>query len=172
YSATAEMLGPNDDNASTAVLVGGTASALLLGAIVFLLARDRTGMSGATARASTQSTLNEARMMGIIRSSMEAIITIDENQRIVIFNPTAEQVFDCSAMDAIGASLSRFIPERFRADHARHVRQFGVTGVSDRQMGKLRVLFGLRANGEEFPIEASISQIDDGTGKLYTVMLR
>lgn len=110
--------------------------------------------------------------MGIIRSSMEAIITIDENQCIVIFNPMAEQVFDCSAMDAIGASLSRFIPERFRADHACHVRQFGVTGVSDRQMGKLRVLFGLRANGEEFPIEASISQIDDGTGKLYTVMLR
>ena len=39
-------------------------------------------------------------------------------------------------------------------------------------MGKQRVLFGLRADGEEFPIEASISQIDDSDGKLYTVMLR
>ena len=114
----------------------------------------------------------EARMMGIIRSSMEAIITVDESQTIVIFNPAAERVFGVSAMEAVGAPLSRFIPERFRAAHARHVEQFGVTGVSERQMGRQRVLFGLRADGTEFPIEASISQIRDGTGKLYTVMLR
>lgn len=110
--------------------------------------------------------------MGIIRSSMEAIITVDENQTIVIFNPAAEQVFGVSAMEAVGAPLSRFIPERFRAAHARHVEQFGVTGVSERQMGRQRVLFGLRGDGTEFPIEASISQIRDGAGKLYTVMLR
>jgi two-component system sensor histidine kinase UhpB len=116
--------------------------------------------------------LNEARMMSIIRSAMEVIITIDEAQRIVIFNPMAEKVFECSAMDAIGSSLSRFIPERFREHHAQHVRQFGVTGVSDRQMGRQRVLFGLRDNGDEFPIEASISQVYGDEGKLYTVMLR
>ena len=111
-------------------------------------------------------------MMGIIRSSMEAVITVDESQTVVIFNPAAERVFGVSAMEAIGAPLSRFIPERFRAAHARHVEQFGVTGVSERQMGRQRVLFGLRGDGSEFPIEASISQIRDGTGKLYTVMLR
>jgi two-component system sensor histidine kinase UhpB len=116
--------------------------------------------------------LNEARLMGIIRSSMEAIITVDETQRIVIFNPMAEQVFKCTATDAIGAPLSRFIPERFRAAHEKHVDQFGITGVADRKMGEMRVLFGLRGTGEEFPIEASISQIQDGPGKLYTVMLR
>jgi len=103
---------------------------------------------------------------------MEVIITVDEAQRIVIFNPMAEQVFGCSASDAVGTSLSRFIPERFRSDHAAHVKQFGVTGVSDRQMGRQRVLFGVRTNGEEFPIEASISQIQGDGGKLYTVMLR
>jgi len=110
--------------------------------------------------------------MSIIRSAMEVIITIDEAQRIVIFNPMAEKVFGCSAMDAIGTSLSRFIPERFREHHGQHVKQFGVTGVSDRQMGRQRVLFGLRTNGEEFPIEASISQVYGDDGKLYTVMLR
>jgi two-component system sensor kinase len=115
---------------------------------------------------------SEARMMAIIRSSMEAIITIDEHQRIIIFNPMAEQVFCCPAMDAVGAPLDRFIPERFRKAHAQHVEQFGMTGVSDRQMGKQRVLWGLRANGEEFPLEASISQISDGSTRLYTVMLR
>lgn len=117
--------------------------------------------------------LNEARMMAIIRSSMEAIITVDESQKIVIFNPAAEYVFGLTAMEAIGSPLSRFIPERFRAAHAQHVDQFGVTGVTERQMGRQqRVLYGLRANGEEFPIEASISQIREASGRLYTVMLR
>nr|WP_246279054.1 PAS domain-containing sensor histidine kinase [Paraburkholderia ultramafica] len=136
------------------------------------MARAR-GLSTATSAAHSQSSVNEARMMAIIRSSMEAIITVDERQNIVIFNPMAEHVFGCSAADALGTSLSRFIPERFRAAHERHVDQFGVTGVSERQMGKQqRVLFGLRSTGEEFPIEASISQVSDGDSKLYTVMLR
>ncbi|WP_413169440.1 PAS domain S-box protein [Burkholderia latens] len=151
-----------------AALLGGTVLSLALAALVrqVVANRPRPGTPAGDAQP------GEARMMGIIRSSMEAIITVDENQTIVIFNPAAEQVFGVSAMDAVGAPLSRFIPERFRAAHARHVEQFGVTGVSERQMGRQRVLFGLRGDGTEFPIEASISQIRDGTGKLYTVMLR
>jgi two-component system sensor kinase len=116
--------------------------------------------------------ISQARLLGIIRSSMEAIITIDKNQRIAMFNPMAERLFGCPSSEALGAPLERFVPERFRAAHAAHVRQFGVTGVSDRQMSGRRVLYGLRANGDEFPIEASISQFDDDEGKLYTVMLR
>ncbi len=172
YTTSGRYPRAEDEFAETTVLIAGVAAACLFGAMAFLIARERGGGSVATSKARSQSTLNEARMMGIIRSSMEAIITVDERQNIVIFNPMAEQVFGCSAMDAVGASLSRFIPERFRAGHQRHVEQFGVTGVSDRQMGRQRVLFGLRSNGEEFPIEASISQIRDGDGNLYTVMLR
>ena len=172
YTASGRYLRAEDEFAETTVLIAGVAAACLLSAMAFLIASERGGGSIATSKARSQSTLNEARMMGIIRSSMEAIITVDERQNIVIFNPMAEQVFGCTAMEAVGASLSRFIPERFRAGHERHVEQFGVTGVSDRQMGRQRVLFGLRSNGEEFPIEASISQIRDGDGKLYTVMLR
>jgi len=151
-----------------AVLLAGTALSLTLAALVQQVVAKR----GLAALPAGDSQPTEARMMGIIRSSMEAIITVDESQTIVIFNPAAERVFGVSAMEAVGAPLSRFIPERFRAAHARHVEQFGVTGVSVRQMGRQRVLFGLRADGTEFPIEASISQIRDGTGKLYTVMLR
>ncbi|CAD6554393.1 hypothetical protein LMG28727_05712 [Paraburkholderia kirstenboschensis] len=157
------------------VLLICVAAALLVATSAFILVRARREAFSAHSEASaaiSQSGVNEARMMAIIRSSMEAIISIDEQQRVVLFNPMAEQVFGCSAMDAIGAPLERFIPERFRAAHARHVEQFGVTGVSDRQMGRQRVLSGLRANGEEFPIEASISQIRDGGARLYTVMLR
>jgi PAS domain S-box-containing protein len=101
---------------------------------------------------------------GIIRSATEAIITIDESQKILIFNPMAETLFACTAEDAIGTSLDRFIPVRYRSAHARQVQEFGVTGTSERQMGKRLPLFGLRADGVEFPIEASISQFVEQAG--------
>lgn len=113
----------------------------------------------------------EARMLAIVRASREAIITIDAREGILMFNPMAECIFGVSATDAIGTLIKRFIPERYRAAHSQHVAQFGAAGVSDIELGR-RILYGLRANGEEFPIEASISQIDDQHGKLYTVMLR
>ncbi|MDY7804135.1 PAS domain-containing sensor histidine kinase [Burkholderia stagnalis] len=171
YSADGRPGATGAQRAAGTVLTAGLLASLALAALVYVLLRGRPG-SAADVGARSSGILNEARMMGIIRSSMEAIITIDEKQTVVIFNPMAEQVFGVSAMEAIGAPLSRFIPERFRAAHAKHVDQFGVTGVSERQMGRQRVLFGLRGNGEEFPIEASISQIRDASGKLYTVMLR
>ncbi len=154
------------------VLGAGTLMSLLL----FGMARGVTKRhAAAEARAEDMTralSSSAARMGGIIHASMEAIVSVDENQHIVIFNPAAETMFRCKAEDTIGSPLSRFIPERFRDTHHRHVERFGITGTSDRQMGKQRDLYGLRANGEEFPIEASISQITENGRKLYTVMLR
>ncbi|GLU33748.1 sensor kinase [Trinickia caryophylli] len=160
------------DFGSAAFVAAGCVAALLAGLGAYVFAR-RHGPRTAAGGERALSSLTEARMMAIIRSSSEAIITIDEVQRIVIFNPMAEQVFRCSAMEAIGETLDRFIPARYREVHRKHVEQFGATGVAERQMGRQRILTGLRADGEEFPIEASISQIADGDGRhFYTVMLR
>lgn len=172
YTTDDSSLAAIADDSSNAVLIAGTIASLLLATTAFLLMRESAAASDEASRARLRSTPDEARMMGIIRSSMEAIISIDETQRIVLFNPMAERVFDCSANDAIGTPLLRFIPERFRGVHEKHVERFGATGVSERPIGKQRLLFGLRANGEEFPLEASISQIRDANGKLYTVVLR
>jgi PAS domain S-box-containing protein len=116
--------------------------------------------------------LSEARLAGILESAMDAIITIDEDQRIVLFNAAAEKMFRCPATEALGHSLDRFIPERFRGAHQKHINNFGETNVTQRTMGKLRPLSGLRPEGEEFPIEASISQVDADGHKLYTVIIR
>ncbi|MBV8467524.1 MAG: PAS domain S-box protein [Burkholderiales bacterium] len=103
---------------------------------------------------------------------MDAIITLDETQRIVQFNAAAEKMFGCSREKAMGTSIDWFIPPRYRAAHAAHVQQFGTTGVSSRRMGAERIIMGLRANGEEFPIDASISQTTEHGAKFYTVILR
>ncbi len=113
-----------------------------------------------------------ARLNGIIQSTMDAIITVDQRQDIVIFNPAAEQMFGCAAADVQGTPLDQFIPPRFREAHRAHIDRFAETGVTTRRMGAQPAIFGLRANGEEFPLEASISQVSVGGRKLFTVILR
>jgi PAS domain S-box-containing protein len=115
---------------------------------------------------------SEARLRGILDSAMDAIITVDERQHIVLFNHAAEVVFGCPRDQAIGAPLAWFIPERFRAGHGEHVRRFGSAGTTSRRMGGARVVMGLRRNGEEFPIEASISQTAEQGQRFFTVILR
>ena len=112
------------------------------------------------------------RLAGIVGSAMDAIISVDAAQRIVLFNAAAEKMFRCPAAEAIGRPLDRFIPERFRAVHAGHVKAFGEAGTTSRAMGQLGSLTALRADGEEFPMEASISQVEVGGQKLFTVILR
>jgi PAS domain S-box-containing protein len=102
---------------------------------------------------------------------MDAIITVDERQNIIVFNAAAERIFRCRAGEALGSPLDRLIPERFRAAHRDNVRHFGATGTTVRRMGSEMVLYGLRADGEEFPIEASISQVTVHGKKLLTVIL-
>jgi PAS domain S-box-containing protein len=115
---------------------------------------------------------SEERLGGIISSAMDAIITIDEMQRVTDFNNAAELMFGCAAAAALGQPIDHFIPERFRAKHTHHIRAFGDTQVTKRQMGALGTIYGRRADGNEFPIEASISQLRTHAGKFYTVILR
>jgi PAS domain S-box-containing protein len=114
----------------------------------------------------------ENRLSIIIHNSMDAIITIDAEENILIFNTAAEAMFGYSSQDALNMSLSKLMPQSFRAGHQAHVQAFSKSGDTARKMGAKLVLKGLRANGEEFPLDASISRaVSDG--KLYmTVILR
>lgn len=115
---------------------------------------------------------SQARLEGIITSALNAIITTDSAQRIVIFNPSAQKIFGYSAAQAIGRKLDILIPQRYRENHGELVRQFGKTGITNRAKGEMDTLFGLRANGEEFPMEAFISQNDIHGEKFYTVIMQ
>ncbi len=114
----------------------------------------------------------QMRLEGIVNSAMDGIITVDEGQSVILMNAAAERMFGCRAEEILGTRVERFIPERSRAAHGGHVREFGKTGVAARAMGRFGPISGLRANGEEFPIEASISQIEVDGHKLFTVTCR
>jgi PAS domain S-box-containing protein len=115
---------------------------------------------------------SEARLRGILDSAMDAVITVDAAQHVVLFNAAAERMFGCTQAEALGMPLSALIPPRYRDAHTRHVHDFGATGVTTRRMAGSRVVTGLRSSGEEFPIDASISQLREGDATYFTVILR
>jgi len=144
----------------------------LLNRISALLASAAAGRNHAEIRTGQLTALSQERLASIVESVMDAIITVDGKQRIVLFNKAAETIFGCPNEQALGKTLEAFIPERFRASHKEHIQGFGHTGVTRRSMSSPGVLLGLRADGEEFPIEATISQVGGDGAKFFTVVLR
>jgi PAS domain S-box-containing protein len=124
-------------------------------------------------RAEADLAASRERFVGIVGSAMDAIITVDKNHRVVLFNASAERMFCITAAEAAGSPIDRFIPRRFHEAHHAHVRRFGESGETSRSMGSLGApLTACRETGEEFPIEASLSKIETSGGRLFTVILR
>ena len=163
--------------ANTAAFLRGMDSPWLLGAVFLtdmLLAGAGTLVAAREVLvAERRSRGSRERLDSIVDSAMDAIIAVDERQNIVLFNRAAEQVFGMRSEQALGAPLERFIPRRFRGAHHGHIEAFGRTGVTSRRMGDVTTLWALRPeSGEEFPIEASISQVVEGGRRYFTVILR
>ncbi|MBI5935896.1 MAG: GAF domain-containing protein [Chloroflexi bacterium] len=115
---------------------------------------------------------SESRLEGIINTAINAIVTTDERQRIVLFNPSAEKVFGYSASQILGQPVDLLIPERFRNVHDIHAQKYAEGGIPNRTHGILDHLYGLRSDGEEFPVEAYISQSVVNDKKYFTVILQ
>ncbi|HET7764240.1 MAG TPA: PAS domain S-box protein [Burkholderiales bacterium] len=149
-----------------AIAVVGGALVMLLAVVLFYRQTDERRASD-TALQSAQAQVGD-----IVDSAMDAIVSVDESQRIVLYNPAAEKMFGWPRAAVLGQPLDTLVPERFRRAHQAHVAEFGRTGVTSRRMAGPGVLSGLRANGDEFPIEASISQHVENGRKILTVILR
>ena len=115
---------------------------------------------------------SKAKMEGIVSSAMDALVSVNEQQRITVFNHAAEKIFQCSAAEAIGTTLDRFIPEALREGHREQIRHFGREGATSRSMTSPAILTAVRLNGEKFPIEATISHVQAEGEKFFTVVLR
>ena len=145
-------------------------SAALAASIATVVLLYRQAAERAAAMQSLQ--ISQAREKNVLDAAMDAILSIDHEQRIVLYNAAAEALFNWPRADVLGQPLDKLIPARFRAAHAGHIARFGQTGVTSRRMGDQTVLTGLRADGSEFPIEAAISQHSENGNKLFTVILR
>src|SRR5262249_46388067 len=117
--------------------------------------------------------LSEAKSAGILSISRDAIISIDGNQCITLFNEGAEKIFGYSQTEVMGSPLDVLIPERFRATHRRHVQGFMTGREHVRHVGsRSGGIIGRRKSGEEFPMDAAISKLDVGGEPVMTVELR
>ncbi|MEQ1611326.1 MAG: PAS domain S-box protein, partial [Hyphomicrobiaceae bacterium] len=114
----------------------------------------------------------EAIFAGIVSIAADAIITIDDQHRITLFNDGAERTFGYARDEVIGQSLDVLLPDNMREAHAAHVRRFGASGTSARQMGERSEIRGRRKSGELFSAEASISHLEVGSENMFTVVLR
>ncbi len=121
---------------------------------------------------------SQARFREIVTTAMDAIVTCDASGAITLFNAAAERMFSCPADEALGSALSRFFPSGLGADAvaqmcetAIRVRESGPPDAAQPQ-GNIVSLRGVRATGEEFPLEASVSCLDSAGGRLYTLIMR
>lgn len=115
---------------------------------------------------------SEAKFSGILAIAADAIITMDQTQKIIHFNKGAEEIFGYPASETVGRHLAMLLPPRYRHMHDAHIAHFARSDDTSRRMAERRDIFGLRADGTEFPAEASISKLISPEGVLFTVVLR
>jgi len=116
--------------------------------------------------------ISQARFAGILDIAEDAIISIDRNQHIALFNQGAERIFGYSAAEVIGKPLDILLPVGAAQMHRQHVAEFGQSAVRSRRMGERREIFGRHKDGSQFPAEASISKLNLNKEVSFTVFLQ
>jgi PAS domain S-box-containing protein len=128
-------------------------------------------MTSPTSKSGTRS-LTDFLLADIVAIAADAIICLDEDQRITLFNEGAEQIFGWKADEIIGEPLDRLLPDRSRHAHRRHVEGFREAPETSRRMGHRQEISGIRKSGEEFPAEAAIAKVHMGKQVVFSVVLR
>lgn len=114
----------------------------------------------------------QVRIASIVDIANEAIISINEAQRIVIYNKGAENIFGYTPTEVIGQPLDILLPEKFVTAHRAHIVNFAQAEDNVRMMGERQEITGRRKNGAAFPAEASISKLEVDGEQVFTVVLR
>jgi PAS domain S-box-containing protein len=112
------------------------------------------------------------RVRSIIENASDAIVTIDSDQNIVLFNPEAERTFGYTQEEVVGKPLTMLMVEESRAIHSREVDKFRDETALSRGMDVRRAISGQRKDGTSFPAEAGISKMVLDGEVFFTAFLR
>ena len=152
-----------------AALIGAMA------AVGFALGRQRAVRSALMERQRLEEArhASDAMFASILAIAADAVVTVDENYRIIHFNKGAEEIFGWPTAEVLGQSLNTLLPERFRGHHNQFIDEFARSQEPARRMGHRREVAGRRRDGTEFPAEASISKLDlPGGRRVFTAVVR
>lgn len=116
--------------------------------------------------------ISPERLADILDITEDGIITVDARHDIVLFNHGAAKLFGYAPEEVVGRSLNLLLPERYRPNHGRQVNEFARGSVASRPMGERRTIFGLRKDGTEFPVEATISRLHADGELFLTAIVR
>lgn len=116
--------------------------------------------------------ISTSRFRSVVDAAYDAIITIDQQHRITLFNRAAENLFGYEQFEMIGKPLELLIPEQHRAGHREYVHQFAQSPVRSRQMDERNRVHGVRSDGAVVPVEIAISKINVNGIVEYTAVIR
>ncbi|MFQ5975368.1 MAG: PAS domain S-box protein [Candidatus Hydrothermarchaeales archaeon] len=122
-------------------------------------------------RAEEMLTESEEKFRGVVESSKDAIITVDENDRIIVFNKAAEEMFGFKPEEVFGKTQKIFIPPEYLEQHARGIKRFFKTGKG-KFIGKTLELEALRKDKERFPIELTLFTFKTRKRRFVTTIIR
>ncbi|EIF35233.1 PAS domain S-box/diguanylate cyclase (GGDEF) domain-containing protein [Burkholderia sp. Ch1-1] len=121
--------------------------------------------------------VNASRYRAVVDSAYDAIVAIDQQHNITLFNRAAENLFGYTSAEVLGRPIETLLPEKFRAHHSRHVRQFADSPLTSlRQstaprMDESNSVYGQHRDGSIIPVEIAISKIDvDGVTEFTAVV--
>jgi PAS domain S-box-containing protein len=107
----------------------------------------------------------------LIDTTLDAVISIDRQAHIVMFNPAAEKIFGYAKSEVEGKKVNILMAEPHATEHDDYIARYETTG-EPRAIGRIRTVAGRRKNGESFPIELSVAEIASGEEVNYAAFIR
>ena len=130
------------------------------GQAVQVIMRDVTEQRGA-----------EAWVRSLIETTQDAVISIDRQARIVMFNPAAQRIFGYQLEEVVGQKVNMLMPEPYTSEHDGYIVRYERTGEAH-AIGRIRTVTAKRKNGETFPIELSVAKIPTDQDVQYGAFIR
>lgn len=160
FDVMAQVFGASEPAFLQLHLVLDVATVLVLYIIMYRSLKSRD-------RAEERLRASEQRLANLVDTAPDAIIALDADQHIFLFNQSAEKTFGFAAAEVLGQPMDQLLPDRFVARHREHVRAFGAGDDLARPRHLRPEIVGRRKDGREFPAEASLSRLSLGNEVAY-----